>query len=135
VHNSIVYLAAPYSSSDPLITEARMNTFLDVDALLIEQGYITVSPLAKHFILNRGRTIPGDWDYWKRYSEKLLNVCDELIVTTCIPGWKDSTGVRGEIQCAIRRDIPISEVNEHGMVSIGSELMTYVLECASLPQV
>jgi Domain of unknown function (DUF1937) len=130
--SSVVYLAAPYSNPDPLIVEARMNAFLDIDALLIEQGYVTVSPLSKHFILNRGRKIPGDWAYWEAYSKQLLSACSELLVMTSIPGWKESTGVKGEIQWAIQRDIPIREVNEHGVVLIGSELMTYVLECAQV---
>jgi hypothetical protein len=133
--SSVVYLAAPYSSPDPLVVDARMNTFLDIDALLIEQGYVTVSPLSKHFILNRGRKIPGNWAYWENYSKRLLNVCNELLVMTCIPGWKESTGVRGEICHAIDLDMPIREVNSQGVVSIGSELMTYVRECATPLQI
>jgi hypothetical protein len=128
--DKVSYLAAAYSSPDASVTEARIHTFLDIDALLIEQGYVTVSPLSKHFILNRGRKIPGDWNYWGRYSAQLLARCDEMIVITCIPGWKESTGIKGEIQIAITLELPILEVNEHGHVSIGKELMAYVEECA-----
>jgi hypothetical protein len=128
--DKVSYLAAAYSSPDASVTEARIQTFLDIDALLIEQGYVTVSPLSKHFILNRGREIPGDWSYWGRYSAQLLKRCDEMIVMTCIPGWKESTGIKGEIQIAITLELPIVEVNEQGHVSIGKELMAYVEECA-----
>lgn len=57
----MIYLAAPYSDKDPLITGERIANFCQVDAVLMSKGLHTISPLSKHFILAYGK-LPGSWD-------------------------------------------------------------------------
>jgi hypothetical protein len=94
----MIYLAAPYTHPDPKVVEERMATFCQVDASLCRQGLITVSPLSKHWMKDHV-DIPLTWDFWKNYSEKLLEKCDALYVIM-MPGWKESEGVLGEIDLA-----------------------------------
>lgn len=108
----LVYLAAPYSAPTKEQIEARMGLFCQMDADLIAQGINTVSPVSKHFILEY-RDLPGNWAYWGKYSELLLNRCDAMVVL-CLDGWYESTGVRAEIEIAKAKGIPIIYLNEDG---------------------
>lgn len=105
----MIYLAAPYSAPTEQETEQRMQVFGQVASDLIRDGEIVVSPLFCHFIRHYNG-LPGDWNYWKRYSETLLVTCNELVIID-MPGWKDSSGVQGEIQIARERNIPCSLYN------------------------
>jgi hypothetical protein len=119
MQNELVYLAAPYSHQYPIVTEHRVQQLLKADAAIIRKGFVTVTPLSKHFILNVGEKIPGDWEYWKNYSLTLLKRCDRLFILT-LDGWEQSTGVQGEIEEAKKNNIPIY------LVDIEGNLETYL---------
>jgi hypothetical protein len=103
----MIYLAAPYSHSDPVTVEFRMKAFLKADAELTKQGKQTVSPLYKHFMGIQDQQIGMDWRYWQNYSIELIRMCSELIVLT-LPGWRTSAGVQAEIELAHQFGLPIS---------------------------
>lgn len=110
----LAYLAAPYSDPDPNIVSDRIKSLYIADAILMEQGIYTVSPLLKHAILEH-RNLPGDWQYWKDYSLELMRRCDELIVLM-LPGWDRSEGVACEIEAAEELGIPIYHIDEKGHI-------------------
>lgn len=124
-----MYIALAYSHKDPAVVEQRVGQYLDLDALMIEAGNVTVSPIAKHFILNRGRPIPGDWQYWQNYSCTLLKKCDLMVIATDIDGWKESTGVKGEVQFALMFNIDIKGVDSKGNIHNSEELQAFVADC------
>jgi Domain of unknown function (DUF1937) len=45
-----------------------------------------------------------DWDFWLEASLNELDTCDILVL---VPGWRNSTGVTGEIARAIERHMPV----------------------------
>lgn len=94
----MIYLAAPYTHPDSDVVTQRMALFSIIDAKLAKQGLFTVSPLSKHFI-KMYTDIPLTWDFWKEYSEKLMEKCDALYVIM-LDGWEESEGVQGEIEMA-----------------------------------
>lgn len=104
LRGKLVYLAAPYSHPDPDVIQQRMRLLCEADALLIESGVYTVTPLSKHFILGY-RSLPGDWAYWGDYCRSLLPRCDAMVLIT-MPGWDSSEGVCGELELA-RGRMPI----------------------------
>ena len=108
----MIYLAAPYSHEDSDVVARRMAYFCIVDAKLCKQGLITVSPLSKHLIKTY-TDIPLTWDFWKSYSEKLMEKCDSLYVIT-LSGWEDSIGVQAEIQMAKERSMEIVYLDVNG---------------------
>ena len=93
----LIYLAAPYSGSKEQI-EYRMQEFCKVDALLMKDGYFTVSPLLKHFTLEYA-DLPGTWDFWSDYSYQLMMQCKAMIIIK-LEGWEESAGVAVEIAIA-----------------------------------
>ena len=105
LRGKLVYLASPYSSDDPGVTEYRMQQLCMIDAEMIAEGIFTVTPLSKHFILGHG-DLPGDWDFWRDYCCVLLPRCDAVYVID-LPGWDSSLGVKGEIELAQTLGIPV----------------------------
>ena len=105
----LAYLAAPYSDPDKQVVEARIKAFCIADAALMKRDIMTVSPLLKCLILGYS-DLPSDWNYWQDYSINLLALCDYMIVLR-IPGWKESSGVQGEIEMAKSLIIPVYYVN------------------------
>jgi hypothetical protein len=101
----LIYLAAPYTDPNPDVCEQRMAQFCIVDAHLCKQGLITVSPLSKHWIKYH-TNIPLTWDFWKTYSEKLMEKCDALYVIM-LDGWDVSEGVLAEIELAKKMSLEI----------------------------
>lgn len=108
----IAYLASPYSDPDPAVIAHRMEILCKVDAKLMARGIHTVSPLLKHFIIQY-ESLPGDWAYWKDYSNNLLHVVD-MVIVVCQPGWRQSVGVLAEIEIANKLNLLITYVNENG---------------------
>lgn len=109
---SFVYLAIPYSSKliDPEANAAerasRMAQFWTATAYLIDQGHHVVSPITLEPAQLVAPGLPHDWTYWKDYSLKMIGISSRLIVLM-LDGWGESTGVHGEIQEALSRDLPV----------------------------
>lgn len=106
----LIYVAAPYSHSDPSVVEQRMAAFTQLMVRLIEQGEYPVSPLMNHLLAEKiPARFPLTWEYWEGYSRELLSRCD-LLTVIAIPGWESSTGVQAEIALAKELNIPIEYV-------------------------
>lgn len=123
--DDIIYLAAPYSHSDKAIIHGRMGAFAGVHARLILDGALTHSPLLNHFIVKKG--VPGDWVFWQRYSERMLDKSDRLLVIR-MPGWDFSSGVAGEIEYAQKHDIPVDYTDAWTQDDWNAGMAEYLLE-------
>lgn len=103
---ALAYVAAPYSAPDPIIIAARMSAFDKAIADMLTAGDVfPISPLMNHAILGK-HNIPGNWEFWQHYSRRLLARCDEIIVLD-LPGWRQSTGVQGELELARSLHLPV----------------------------
>lgn len=106
----MIYVAAPYTHSDPAVVKQRMITFAQVMSNLITAGEHPVSPLMNHFLVGYAKTdFPLTWEYWQEYSRSLLKICTELYVIT-MDGWEQSTGVAAEIEMASQLNLPIRNI-------------------------
>ena len=104
----MIYLASPYSHSDPVVREARFQAVCKKAADLWREGHIVFSPIAHtHPIAWYG--LPKGFDFFERFDRKMLEVCDELCVFQ-LPGWNDSKGVMSEIRIANELGMPISYI-------------------------
>lgn len=119
------YLAAPYTSADPAITEDRINQFCKVAAKLKQAGFVVISPLLNHLVLERGEKLPSDWAYWKSYSETVLARCDYLLILR-LEGWDKSTGIAGEIDFAISNKIPVVYIKANTPMTDIQKILTDV---------
>jgi hypothetical protein len=106
----LVYLASPYSHFDPAVQEARFQAVCRCAAEMMRGGDHVFSPIAHtHPIAAHG--LPGDWEFWQSYDRLMLSRCNELAVL-CLPGWRESVGVRAEIDIAGRLGLPARFIPE-----------------------
>jgi hypothetical protein len=104
----LTYIAAPYSDNDEGVVKKRYDLFLQASSQLAMEHHI-VSGLLMVPLLPYNAELGSDWKFWKQYSEYMIERSARLIVL-CLPGWTGSEGVRGEIQKATDRNLPIGYV-------------------------
>ena len=94
----MIYLASPYSSPDECVRAQRFCATCRVAGHLMRHGYDIFSPSAhSHPIATLSGGLPKGWAFWGRVDRQFLRMCDELWVLT-LPGWRESEGVRAEIE-------------------------------------
>ena len=110
-----VYLASPYSHSNPAIREDRYQRVSKVAGELIEfySGKKAIFCPIAHTVSIAAYSDLDDLD-WEEFMDQdlvWLSTCDELYVLQ-LKGWEKSKGVRAEIKFAERLNIPITYFNE-----------------------
>jgi hypothetical protein len=101
----MIYLASPYTHSDPSVREARFDAACLATVALVRAGHVVFSPIVHGHPLVRF-DLPIEWDYWERFDCEHLRRCDEMVVLM-LEGWRESRGVQAEIDLAIEMDLPI----------------------------
>jgi len=101
----MIYLASPYSHPSHLVRQHRFDEACRAAAALLKAGVATFAPIVhSHPIARYG--LPTGWDYWSRLDREYLVLCDVLAVLT-LNGWRDSVGVRAEIELARQLGMPV----------------------------
>lgn len=115
--DSMVYVASPFSSNSKDVEEERYFAIVEICARLFEKGFNVVSPMVHCYPMFSHGNMPGDFGFWKRYDYALLSRCSGLWVVT-LDGWRESVGVRGELEFATKRGIPVKyvDVDERGEI-------------------
>lgn len=106
---SLVYLASPYSHDDPSVREDRFQAACRAAAHLMRAGLRVFSPIAHTHPILLASDLPTGWEFWEAYDEAVLRACRALVVLK-LDGWKDSTGVRGEVRIARRLNLTTYDV-------------------------
>ena len=101
----MIYLASPYTHSEPGVREARFEAACLATAELVRAGHVVFSPIVHGHPLVRF-DLPIEWEYWERIDGEHLRHCDEVVVLM-LEGWRESRGVQAEIDLAIEMDLPI----------------------------
>ena len=102
----LVYVAAPYTHSNPNIVQSRMGALERHLAELSAKGEVSFSPLLMHYCLGKGVELPGDYGFWRNHCLTLLSKSDILDVLM-LPGWNASEGVADEIGFAKAKGITV----------------------------
>ena len=94
----MIYLASPYSHPDPVVRDRRYLAACRAAVDLLKTGETVFSPVVQGHALSR-LGLPTDWQFWERHDREHLRLCDEVAVLA-LDGWRDSIGVRAEIEIA-----------------------------------
>lgn len=89
-----IYVACPYTSSDPDVRQRRFRAATRYTASLIRSGHIVFSPLTHGRPCERWG-LPRTWGFWQRSCDAFLSISAELHILK-LPGWNRSTGVSCE---------------------------------------
>ena len=114
--NGYVYLRQPYSHPDAVVREYRFEASCIKTASLMRQGYTVFSPIAHSHPV--AAYLPEDLlmshEFWMKQDLPILEHADKLIVLV-LDGWRESQGLRREIQYAWNCDMDIELHNMDGI--------------------
>jgi hypothetical protein len=111
----MIYVASPYTHSDPERVEHNFRQVSYVAAKLCSEGHVAISPILYGHTAVRFHEMPTDWEFWKNFCISILDHCDEMIVLK-MEGWEYSKGVKEEMDYAIMKGIKITFM-EHELVN------------------
>lgn len=102
---SYIYLASPYSSSEPFVQEERYLKACRAVHYLLQKGVWVFSLIVHCYELAKMVNLPKDAAFWQNYNFAMLAGASKLIILR-IEGWEASIGVRAERAEADRLKIP-----------------------------
>jgi len=106
---SRIYLASPYTHTDPVMMETRYELVLYAASVLANAGYIVYSPIVyTHIMATRYNIQPANSDWWIDFDRSFIENWATVLATLMIPGHKKSTGISREIDIA--RDAGLLEI-------------------------
>jgi hypothetical protein len=133
--DKLIYLASPYTSQFPDITERRVRQVQDATAKFIEQGYLIFSPIINsHPITDlvsfSAVNTEDGMSPWMDYDRAMIDRSDELWVL-CLDGWQDSLVIEAEVAHALQGGKPVKyfsypELRENGHVRVFNIKDTFV---------
>lgn len=100
----LIYLASPYlyrgtnkKLTSHLVERERYEAAVDATAHLMNKGLAVYSPIVATHPVAVKHKLPLGSEFWLDFDELLLRKCDEIVVLM-LDGWKDSPGVKREIE-------------------------------------
>ena len=102
----MIYLACPYSDPDSEVRIQRFEAANRAAAKLMRAGYHVFSPISHTHPIALAGDLPKGWDFWESYDRAFLSMMDNLTVLA-IDGWRESKGVRAEMQIAAELGLSI----------------------------
>lgn len=106
----VAYLASPYTSAVPGVPEARYDECVRAVARFQAQGLMVFSPIVHSHPPAVAHQLPTDFSYWEHMNQVFISRADELWVLG-LDGWRESTGVRGEVGYAKKKGLPVFVVD------------------------
>lgn len=101
----MTYLASAYSHPDAAVRTTRYRAACWAAATMMRAGLLVFSPIAhSHPLTEYG--LPGGWEFWRAFDERMINSCDEVRVLM-LDGWQESRGISEEVKIAHRLGKPV----------------------------
>lgn len=97
----MIYLASPYSHSDPFIREYRYLSILELVTKMLKEHQYVYSPIVHNHEIGKMLETDGSasFDFWSSFDFHMIELCENLTVAM-LPGWEESRGVTAEIAYA-----------------------------------
>ncbi|MRH91273.1 DUF1937 family protein [Nocardia sp. SYP-A9097] len=94
-----IFLACPYSNSDPAIVYVRFLQCNEVAATIVRSGHAVFSQVSMSHPINEalGEESAVVGKLWAPIDAVFMEMMDELIVLD-VPGWDQSSGIKREIE-------------------------------------
>lgn len=95
-----IYLASPYTHESEVEMERRYELACQACAEYFKVGKVVYSPIAHWHPIAVRFDLPLKLAAWMKQNKALIQQCLEIHVL-CIEGWKESKGVRWEMDVAM----------------------------------
>lgn len=112
--NKLIYVAAPFSDKDKSIEIKRYIYTQRYCMEELQKGYNAISPVVHWYYPAIWIGLNGDFAQFKNFCLALLDRCDSMTVLM-LDGWRDSVGVRAEIERATQIKIPVTYLTPYWM--------------------
>ena len=96
----MIYLASPYTHTDPFVMEERYLKAMRVTAILLNGGHFVYSPIVHCHPMAVRHEMPKDHLFWLEYDQHMIEL-SEVVYVLKMEGWATSKGVQSEIEFAI----------------------------------
>lgn len=110
MNKPFIYLAVPYSHSNPAVRAFRFEMVNFVAGKMMAAGELVLSPISHTHPIALEVDLPVSYEYWKKNCEAWMSVCRKLVVLR-LDGWDTSVGVTAEIKLAEELGIEIEYVD------------------------
>lgn len=107
---SYIYIASPYTHSDPDVMQARYEAVVAYTAAMFENKELCFSPIVHCHPLAIVANLPRDIDFWQQYDTIMVSQASELHMLR-LPNWAESKGCQFECDLAGKLGIPIKYVS------------------------
>lgn len=107
----MIYLAVPYTHSDPNVIEERFQRVTKVAGKLLGNGEVVFSPITHCHEITKLHNLPTNWEWWMKIDREYLSKCKVLYILT-LDGWENSKGVNAEINLAKEFGLDILLIDE-----------------------
>jgi hypothetical protein len=104
------YLGTPYSNGNDYLVNFRAEMVDMIATDLTNQGRAIYSPISSWHTIACKFKMPKTFEFWETLNLSFLKQCKKLIVVM-LPGWKESTGLAGEIEFAENNGIEIEHLD------------------------
>lgn len=104
----MIYLASPYTHSDPLVQERRYLACIQAMRFLLNEypDQAMYSPIVHWHEVAKILSLPKDAKFWEIQDFGMILKATRLVVLR-IDGWSTSKGVAAEIEFAEKNNIPV----------------------------
>ncbi|WP_329408591.1 DUF1937 family protein [Nocardia vinacea] len=108
-----IFLACPYSNSDPEIVHERFLRCNEVAATIVRSGHAVFSQVSMSHPINEalGEEAAVVGKLWAPIDAVFMEMMDELVVVD-IAGWEQSSGIKREIEFFRSRSRAVSMWSE-----------------------
>lgn len=118
----MVYVAVPFWHENETIRNYRRRKAIEYSERLFYSGTLFYSPLLYSVHFKEKKAVEN---YWITHGLRMVDVCDEMRVL-CLEGWENSSGLKGEIDRAEKRGIPVIYITRHSRISFhGSRSLSF----------
>lgn len=105
----MIYIATPYSHTDPKVIERRVTTVTQFAAMLCRCGVLVYSPITHgHQLALVNSLIETNASAWREHNLEILKHCHQLIVLGARENIITSIGCQTEIKFARENNISVT---------------------------
>ena len=97
LENARIYLASPYTHTDPAVMEWRYKKALEALHFFLKKRLTIYSPIVHSHEAGLLGGLPVDFNFWGKHCLSFLENWATDIWVLQIPGVKESVGVRAEV--------------------------------------
>lgn len=97
---SYIYLASPYSHTNPDVRQHRYEKILEYSVAFTKKGEVVFSPIVHSHPMSTQHGLSGNYSFWRNIDETFIKNSDYVRVMM-MPGWDESQGIKEEIKYAV----------------------------------